>query len=339
MSLIRKISYEDNLFAEANPGISKLIDGYSWKVEFTPMDEMRVVIPYKLCGTTFAGNTLDSNFWTSSTANGGLYTHGNSQLILTTGTTPSSSSTIESVRYARYTAGSSLRYRSVIRLPDTGTANNTRRWGAFNATDGCFFELSGTTFRIVTRKSGVDTQVNNGSFNGYTATYTVNTNVQTYEIYWTNSKVYFIVSGELLHTVSATTTTWSDSISLPIRAENSNNVSGSSSVGLNIRTSAIHKLGAEQSQPTSKYQSGTTAGVVYKYGTGNLHGLVVSNVSNNSVVTLYDNTSATGTIIWSSGTMGAITTPFQIDFFNLPFSNGLTLVISTANCNVTTIYE
>lgn len=46
-----------------------------------------------------------------------------------------------------------------------------------------------------------------------------------------------------------------------------------------------------------------------------------------------------GTIIWSSGSMGANTVPFSIRFDSLSFFTGLTLVIATANCNVTVIYE
>jgi hypothetical protein len=37
--------------------------------------------------------------------------------------------------------------------------------------------------------------------------------------------------------------------------------------------------------------------------------------------------------------MGSQTTPFSIDCGELPFFTGLTIVISGANCNVTTVYE
>ena len=62
-------------------------------------------------------------------------------------------------------------------------------------------------------------------------------------------------------------------------------------------------------------------------------------VVDNAQVVLYDNTAASGTILWDSGTMGSQTIPFDINFHSLPFSNGLTLVISAANCNVLVIYE
>lgn len=95
----------------------------------------------------------------------------------------------------------------------------------------------------------------------------------------------------------------------------------------------------ESSNPMSYYQSGITTGQILKYGAGNLHGLVISGVINNSVITLYDNISASGTIIWSSGAIGSQTQPFDLEFHNLPFSTGLTLVISGANSNVLVAYE
>jgi len=102
---------------------------------------------------------------------------------------------------------------------------------------------------------------------------------------------------------------------------------------------SIARLGELSSQPTSKFQSGITAGVVLKYGAGNLHGLTISNVTNTSVITLYDNTASSGTIIWSSGSMGAQTQPFDLELHDIPFSNGLTLVISGAASNVLVAYE
>jgi hypothetical protein len=78
---------------------------------------------------------------------------------------------------------------------------------------------------------------------------------------------------------------------------------------------------------------------VLKYNAGNLHKLIISGVVNNAVITLYDNTSAGGTILWASGAMGAQTQPFDLDFDATPFSIGLTLVISAANANCMVIYE
>ena len=93
-------------------------------------------------------------------------------------------------------------------------------------------------------------------------------------------------------------------------------------------------------QPTSKYQSGTTESrVILKYGAGSLHGVVLSGIVNNSVVTLYDNIASTGTTVWSSGEMGAQTIPVSLDMKGLPFYTGLTLTVTAANSNALVIYE
>ena len=52
------------------------------------------------------------------------------------------------------------------------------------------------------------------------------------------------------------------------------------------------------------------------------------------------NTVAAGTVLWTSGSMGAQTQPFTIDFIKgLPFFTGLTFDIVTANSTVTIVYE
>lgn len=336
-ALPRSLSQRGNL----KVAIEEFEDRYGFGVENTPTDEMRVITPYRIVGATFTGTVLDPNFWTASLGTGGSATVGGAQLIVSTGDAIANNSVIvSSVKTARYVGGSALRFRSVFRIPDAGVENNTRRIGAFTTTDGAFLELSGTTFKIVTRKDSVDTAVANGSFNGQLGLgIIIDTNVHTWEIYWQNSKVVFTVDDSVIHTVSATTNTWSSRLDLPIRIENTNSGGLQTNVSLNVRTATIHRLGAATTQPTSKYQAGTTAGVVLKYGPGNLHGIAVSGVSNNSVVTLYDNTAASGTILWSSGKMGANAVPFDIDFKGAAFSIGLTLVISGANSNAMVIYE
>lgn len=89
----------------------------------------------------------------------------------------------------------------------------------------------------------------------------------------------------------------------------------------------------------SKYQAGITTGVTIKTGAGRLSGVVISGVEVGSVITLYDNTAASGTVLWASGIMAANSIPIALDFKNLPFSTGLTIVISAANSNATIIYE
>lgn len=338
-SMPRSLSSHGNL----KVSVEEMKDSYGFGVENTPNDEMRVITPYRLVGASLSGSALDANYWTQGYSSGSIVFDG-SQNILTTGNGTSGSISIQSVRTARYIGGSSNRARMVIRVPDTGVANNTRRWGAFSTTDGAFFEISGSTPKVVTRKGGSDTPVENGSFNGdYGTQVNLNdfTTVKTYEIYWNNSKVYFAISGQLVHTISASDTTWTNSVTLPIRIENFN-TSGTTNVALHVRNAIISRLGSALSQPTSNYTSGTTAGKLLKNGAGNLHSMVIGSQATTSVVTIYDGTSTGGNILFSwTYTQGAQANnqPVSIDFKGIPFNTGLFLVIGTANSNVTVIYE
>ena len=87
------------------------------------------------------------------------------------------------------------------------------------------------------------------------------------------------------------------------------------------------------------HAAGTTAGVTLKVGAGILRKAIVSQISNNSAVTLYDNTAASGTVLWTSGALAANALPFEVDFDGVNFSTGLTFVVATANCSIVWIYE
>lgn len=317
--------------------VTKVSDGYGFEVENTPMGEMRTVIPIRLIGTTFIGTTLDTNFATATLANGGTATQANCQLIVRTNTTANGSAIIQSKRTARYNGGSANRCRGIIQLSDTGKVNNIKKWGCFSVTDGAYFKLSGTAISVNILKGGAETSVALANWNG--TAFTVDTSIHSYEVYYTNSKVYFVIDDILRHTVSASAATWSDTTNLPIRIENTNSGNSATDTSIYCRVATIYRLGNLITQPTSYYQSGTTAGVVLKYGAGNLHSIVLSGIANTSTVTLYDNTAASGTIIWSSGSMGSQTAPFPIPLHGLPFYIGLTLVIANANSNATVIYE
>jgi hypothetical protein len=73
--------------------------------------------------------------------------------VLTVGGASGASSRITTNRYHYYMAGTSNVYKMTIACGDVGKANNVRRWGAFDADDGAFFELSGTTLNVVIRSS------------------------------------------------------------------------------------------------------------------------------------------------------------------------------------------
>jgi hypothetical protein len=321
-------------------GSVRLTDPYGWRAEFTPMDEVRVVEPVRLAGSTFVGATVDTNFWTAAVTNDGTVTQGSGIVTLDTATTSANGTAkITSVATARYMGASSNRYRAQISLNNTGAADNTRNWGVRNGTtDGAYFQLSGTTLNIVTLKNSSETAVASGSWNGSAATYTL-TNCTTYEIYWTNKSVYFVINGTLVHTVTTTTATWADTLNFQVFAETINANSLQTSQTIVIRVNTIVRLGKEMSVPRSYYfAAGQIAAQVLKRAPGTLHRILISQVTNNASITLWDNVAASTTTIWTSGAMGALTTPFYIEF-GIPFTTGLTLTVATANASVVVVYE
>lgn len=336
-------------------GIKSITDLYGFGAENTPVGEMRVVSPTRLVGTNFEGSTIDTNFWTSGVANNGTVVQSNAAVILSTAVTSQNGiARFYSVRRARYVSGSSMCYRSVIVL-SSGAANNKRRWGLGYAstmpttgttdliTDGAWFQLNGTTFGVAVRRAGVanETLVESGSFNGTLGvSYSPGTTVKTYEIYWTNSKVYFVIGDEILHTITASVDTWSSTMNFHIYHDNVNSNNLQTNHTLQVRVASIRRLGQLLTQPTSYYlASGTTTGTNLKLSAGNLHSIIINNVTNNAVITLSDSITATTPTLFAHTAAATSSAAYAIDFKGIPFYSGLRLTVSAANASVTVIYE
>jgi hypothetical protein len=336
---------------------TKSIRGKMGRVRISPMGAQKSATAVRLAGQAITGNVVDGSFWASTVTPTGAVTQIYGEMTLTTDTTANSGILVNSQRVARYTAGLPNYFRGNITLPavTTGTAGfvNTRRWGAFDAANGYFFAATQTnpastpTLSVVARKTdgtGLnDTPVT--AFNGdYGATFPLNNNVHTYEIWWTNKAAYFWIDDILLHTITTTTTPAVVTPHLKIGLQCFNSGNNNVANTLLVRSASINRLGNLQTQPLNYYRATTVAAQVLKYGPGNLHSLSVSNITDGTAVTLYDALAATGgTEIWASGVLNVKNTLnsmlFYIDFKGIPFSTGLTLAIATQNCTVQIAYE
>lgn len=315
-------------------------DGFNFLGNNTQFGEQRFAEVTRLVGTQFVGSTVDPNFWTATTANSATVTQANSEILLTSGVNTAGSAQLTSARKARYIAGVSNSYRAFIQLIDTGIANNTRRWGIGSGaslptiTDGAYFKLSGTTFGVATLKGSVETLVTSGSFNGASSTYTVTTNAVLFEIFYAQSSVIFAINGVIIHTVSASVSTWSNLINLNIFMDNVNS-GNTTSVTLESRASSIRRYGKLHSSPQNARISGNAATYVLKYGAGMIHRLIFNNTSG-TTVTIYDNTSATGTIIGIITTAAAALGSWE---YEVSFGEGLTIVTTGNGLDMTVVYE
>jgi hypothetical protein len=312
---------------------TEIIDAAGNLAQIAPGGEITVVEPTRLAGSSFSGPSLDANFWTFTLVGTGTATQANDQVVLATGATANSSAAITSVESARFIGESLNRYSGIIQLGDTGTANNIRRWGMFNGTDGIYFMLSGTTMNVATMKGGVETAVPSASWNQSTTVPTL-TNANIYRIVYGDLNVFFYINNVLVHKVSFSTTPPTNTINLPNYLGNTNSGGSTSNVSITARVSVTQRLGKFETQP--KYYHITVAGTyTLKNVAGTLHKIVMNNAGG-TLVTVYDNTTATAPII------AVINTPSQANpvtlMYDLAFSTGLTIV-TTGTWDLTIIYQ
>ena len=316
-----RLSVESTLIGQQNT------DRHVW---VTPTNALNIVDTVRLVGTNFDGTTKDTNFWTETVTGTGSVTQSGGEIEIATGTTANSTAQYDSVRRARFVVSSPLQFQAVAKFVTAGTTNNVRRIGAYNDTDGFFFQLNGTTFSIGYRKASSDTLVNSGSFNGnYGPNYTMDTAYHKFAIEWGPKGIFFYIDGILLHKDGQGHR--SNFLSLPIRFENNNSGGLTTDVTLDVLAGAIVRFGNLTTNGTYKY-IGANGTNVLKYGPGTLQRIV--NVDNAGTVTVYDNTAASGTQIAIIDTAKALGTLE----FNAPFSNGLTVVTATG-AKITVIYE
>lgn len=317
-----------------------LSDTYGFESEMTPMGEIRTADIVKLVGANFIGQTLDSNFWSTNTAAQGSVSQSGGQVTLSTNTTADGSATLVSFRRGRYVAGSSMRFRAVVQN-DAGTANNKRRWGIADyttlatATDGAYFSLNGTALQVATLKGGTETAIVSGDFNGsYGRTYVLDTNAHTFEIYWTNSSVWFSIDGELLHKASFATTTWANTMTQYLWMDNVNSGGSTTNLRMFVRVASIARMGAFQNAPIYKHIATATT-TICKYGAGSLHQIVV-NDPQGVTITVYDNYTAGGSVvavIKPLANSSPVTLTYKMDFYT-----GLT-VVTSGTVDITVVYE
>ena len=313
-------------------------DEYGFEAENTPMNQIKVAQSTRLVGATFVGSSLDSNFWTSAVQGSGNVSQTNSQIILSTNNLSiSGGASITSVRSARYIGSASNYFRGVIRLPTINDANNIRYWGACNLTDGAFFQLSAGTLQTVTRKSGVDNIINQQNWNG--SSFTLTSSAITYEIYLTNSKVYYSINDSLVNTFFAGSSTWTDNLTLPVMISNINSVLSNPAITIEVRTATINRLGNEETSPIYKNLTSGNTATVLKYSAGRLRKIVTNKkAGNNGIATVYDNIAASGNII---ATMDVVNGNFGNTDFDLDFYTGLTVNQSgtSTGADLTVVYE
>lgn len=290
----------------------------------------------RLAGVNFMGTTFDTNFWTSTAANSGTNTQANGMVLMATNTTANGTAGFNSVRKGRFMFACPNIYRRAGRFLDTGTANNKRKFGAYDGTDGFYFQLNGTTFSIGYQRSGAaETLVNSGNFNGQVNSWTVDTNVHAFEIIYFVMKAQFYIDGVLIHTLTPTTASLVANLTLPIHESNVNSAGSTSNVQMECWNVSILRIGEYHHSTHTKNVAGA-ATTVLKYGAGHIDKLFI-NSSIAGTITVYDNTTNSSPVIATITTPNNAVIGTSLDSIN--FVTGLTIVTSAAGHDITIVYE
>jgi hypothetical protein len=283
----------------------------------------------RLVGTNFDGTVKDINFWTETVTNGGTVTK-NGEIVLNTNTTANGTAKYVSIERARFVIGSGLKFQGFFSFFTAGDTDNIRRCGAYDANEGFFFELDGTTFSVGTRTGTSDTLVSSGSFNGtYGDTFAPLSGEVYYklEIEWTPGGVFFYVNSKLLHSIAQGHLV--KVLSLPITFENINDNSNATEVKFYCLGVVILRQGMLITNPTSTYIT-TNDTFVLKQSPGTVQRVIITSGD----VTIYDGLSVAGSII---GFVLGSTATVSVEF-GCTFSVGLT-VVTTGSPQLTVVYE
>lgn len=90
------------------------------------------------------------------------------------------------------------------------------------------------------------------------------------------------------------------------------------------------------------YQNITAAApttTVVKTGVGVLHAIVINKTAATGVITVYDNTAGSGTVIATITQPAAVLASQEVITYDCSFTTGLTLVTATAAQDITVIYR
>ena len=301
--------------------ICGLSDHRGFEIDSSPNHEMFSIAPFRLVGSQF-GASKDTNFWAETTANSGSVTVATGFVTLNTNVTAvNGEATYMTQRNARYVAGSANRFRCQAML-SAGATTCSRKLGPFDGTNGCYFEYDNSVLYAVILKAGTPTVVASTNFNNSRIIPDLTKNV-TFEIFYNSVNIWFLLNGEMMHVVSATTATWTSEMHLKARLSTTNYNGLKTNNTIIARNCVIHRLGLERTESMWKNLSGNVTNTVYKYGPGKLHKVMAN--SPGTTISLYDNVVPNTTnpiaVIDTNKSTG-LGNNFDYD---IPFFNGLSV--------------
>lgn len=266
-------------------------------LRIVPTQDIAASLRQRLIGDTFKTATLDAALWDQTLSGSGSITPGSGELRIRTGATPNSTALLRSKKRGRFLSGTANVYLVGARLSEAGTADNVRRWGAYDAADGYYFEMDGVVLNAVVLRASVATKVASTAWNvlSTTASALDVTLYQRYEILYFGNTAFFVVNGQVRHKFSGQVSApRTNTLSFPMGHENANSGGSASDVSLFLSGVSVNRFGPEYSRP--RFRQFTASGTaLVKSGTGTLHRVVINRqgVAFASLA-LYDGLDATG---------------------------------------------
>lgn len=296
-----------------------------------PMRQIQTAEPFRACGNLFAA-TLDTSYWTASnTGAGSAAGVSNGVATVTSGTANSGIGALVTAQVARFVFAHPHMTRGMFRVTAVAAANTTRRWGAFTVSgstpqNGAYFECDADGTLTAKTSSG-------GSVSYSAAiSFTLDTNVHSYEIVYFVGGAWFMIDNALVATIQPTTAILMQTFSLPVQFHAVNSASGTTSASLECWGSVTLRMGRQITRTIYRNISGASTNTL-KQTSGVLKSVILNSTGGTSV-TVYDNTAASGAKIATIST-GAI----QVLTYDAQFDIGLTIVTVGAACDITVVWE
>jgi hypothetical protein len=258
-----------------------------------------------------------ATYWTQTAANGGTATSSGGEGLIQSNANATGSIQIVSPTMD-YRPGQVNWLNSAVRLGDTGSAGNIRRWGAFTVSgttpqDGYAYELNGTTLNAVVFKAGVATAVASTSWSKFaTNPFTLTTNYTQFEIRYTANTVWFLINNAEVHRVSGTTTPLTTHLNFPITLQSINS-SGASNRILAVRNIGMGGFG----QRPATTQTSTTSTVA---GSASSVQLLAHNGGRKGATVYNDSTALLYVKLGTTASTSDFTVKMQPDqYYEVPF--------------------
>lgn len=205
--------------------------------------------------TVYSDSLADgiSTTWIQTTASGGTITASGGEGLIQTSANATGSAQIVG-QTVDYFPGQVAWLNSAIRLGDTGSVGNIRRFGCYTVSgttpqDGFFYELLDTTLNACYVNTGVITRVASTAWSKFsTAPFTLDGNFHGFEIRFTANSVFFYIDNVLRHSTSGTTTPLTATLNFPITIS-SINTSGATNRLIGVRNIGMGRFGTPPNVP------------------------------------------------------------------------------------------